>query len=154
MQDNETATSFWKRFLKATDRADDFKYFECFHFDANKASADKLLRLVLKGKKTATSSSLLAYKGDNSPLPKVGDCSIVTDWDGVPHCVIETTRVTILPFREMTYDICKREGEDDTLESWQKGHIAFFTEDGKASGYTFGWDMPVVFEDFKVVYTE
>ena len=52
----------------------------------------------------------------------------------------------------MTIDICKREGEDDTLESWQQGHRHFFTEEGKAMGYEFSETMPVVFEDFEVVY--
>jgi uncharacterized protein YhfF len=29
----------------------------------------------------------------------------------------------------MTYDICKREGEDDTLASWHEGHIRYFKEE-------------------------
>ena len=53
-----------------------------------------------------------------------------------------------------TYDIVKREGEDDNLESWRQGHIRFFTAEGKDLGYTFGEDMLVVFEDFEVVYQE
>ncbi|MPM92276.1 hypothetical protein SDC9_139411 [bioreactor metagenome] len=85
-------------------------------------------------------------------MPKRGSLSIVTDWDGNPRCVIETTAVTILPFREFTFEICSREGEDDSLESWQRAHTRFFTEDGKALGYEFSEDMPVVFEDFEVVY--
>lgn len=52
----------------------------------------------------------------------------------------------------MTYDICKREGEDDSLESWRAGHIKYFTQEGKQVGYDFREDMPVVFEDFEVVY--
>lgn len=51
----------------------------------------------------------------------------------------------------MTYDIVKMEGEDDTLESWQKTHKRFFTEEGKKLGYDFSEDMPVVFEEFEVV---
>jgi uncharacterized protein YhfF len=54
----------------------------------------------------------------------------------------------------MTYDICKREGEDDTLESWQKNHKKFFTEEGKAIGYKFTENMLVVFEDFELLYQE
>lgn len=82
----------------------------------------------------------------------MGDYSIITDWDGIPRCVIETTAVTILPYKDITFDICKREGEDDSLESWQRGHERFFIEDGKELGYEFSQDMPVVFEDFKVVF--
>ena len=68
--------------------------------------------------------------------------------------MIRTSKVRILPFREMTYDICKLEGEDDTLASWQRGHQRFFTEEGKELGYEFTEDMPVVFEEFEVVYQE
>lgn len=92
------------------------------------------------------------YEIEGERIPQVGDLSIVTDWEGVPRCVIETTKITIIPFSEITYDICKREGEDDTLESWVKGHAHFFKEEGKQIGYEFSDNMPVVFEDFKVVY--
>jgi len=37
------------------------------------------------------------------------------------------------------------------LESWQKTHQQFFTEEGKELGYTFSENMPVVFEEFKVI---
>lgn len=60
--------------------------------------------------------------------------------------------MTILPFKDMTFDICKREGEDETLESWQRGHIRYYTAEGKQLGYEFTEDLPIVFEDFKVVY--
>jgi len=59
-----------------------------------------------------------------------------------------------LPFNEITFEICKREGEDDTLESWKRGHKHFFIEEGKMLGYEFTETMPVVFEDFEVVFTK
>ncbi len=37
----------------------------------------------------------------------------------------------VLPFREVTFDLCRREGEDDTLASWQRGHVSFFTAEGR-----------------------
>lgn len=57
-----------------------------------------------------------------------------------------------IPFSDITYDICKREGQDATLESWVEGHAHFFKEDGKQLGYKFSYDVHMVFEDFKVVY--
>jgi len=78
----------------------------------------------------------------------------ITDWDGMPHCVIRITAVTILPFNEVTFDIAKREGEDECLETWQEGHRRFFKEDGEIEGYEFSEDMPVVFQDFEAVYTK
>lgn len=149
-----TIEDFWKEFIKTTGKESTIQYFECFHFCLTEEWANKLLALVLSGQKKATSSSLPAYEREGSRVPQVGDYSIVTDWDGVPHCVIETTAVTILPFKDITFDICKREGEDDTLESWQNGHRHFFSEEAKELGYVFSESMPVIFEDFKVVYAK
>ena len=147
-------TQFWKEFLLHRGLDPQTTYFECFHFDLTEQAANELLHLVLIGQKRATASSLLAFEANGQPIPKVGDYSIVTDWDGNPRCVIETTSVRVLPFCDMTYDICKLEGEDDTLESWQQGHRRFFTADGANLGYSFSEEMPVVFEEFKVVYTK
>ena len=149
-----TVEEFWTDFLRETGRNPDKHYLDSFHFDLNEKSANELLELVLSGKKRATASSLLAYEKERSNAPKVGDLSIVTDWDGVPRCVIETTAVTIYKFRDITFDICKREGEDECLETWREGHARYFTEDGRELGYEFSEDMPVLFEDFEVVYSK
>lgn len=148
----ESIDEFWSKFLRETNRDAKTKYLDAFHFELTKKSANELLQLVLSGQKRATASSLWGYEVSGECIPKVGDLSIVTDWDGVPKCVIETTAIIIIPFSEMTYDICKREGEDDSLESWKKGHTKFFTEEGKDLGYEFREEMPVIFEDFSVVY--
>ena len=49
-------------------------------------------------------------------------------------------------------EICSREGEDDDLESWQRGHEKFFRNEGAEMGYSFSDDLMVVFEDFRVCY--
>ncbi len=143
---------FWQAFLKATALPNTTTYLESFHFELTEKWANELLRLVLIGKKKATASSLWFYQKNNERIPQVGDYSIVTDWNNIPHCVIKTTKITILAFKDITFDLCKKEGEDDNLESWQKGHIKFFTNEGIKEGYQFTWDMPVLFEEFKVVY--
>lgn len=145
---------FWQRFLKSTGRDKDTKYVEVFHFERTEYWANELLRLVLEGKKQATCSSLKSWELEEGKVPETGDLSIVTNWEGTPKCVIETTGITILPFKEVTYDICKREGEDECLETWQRGHIAFFEAEGKELGYEFNDELLVVFEDFRVIYHE
>lgn len=145
-----TIESFWQAFLRTTGRPPETTYFDCFHFDRNERSANELLALVLSGQKRATASSLYAFLSGEAPKP--GNLSIVTDWDGNPHCVIATKTVQVIPFCEMTFEICSREGEDACLETWQAGHRRFFTQDGKEMGYEFTEDMPVIFEDFEVVY--
>ena len=150
----DRVNGFWRRFLQATGRDESESYSSVFHFELTEYWANELLRLVLEGKKKATCSSLGSFKMEGEELPSEGDLSVITDWDGNPRCVIETTHITILPFRDMTFEICKREGEDECLETWVKGHTRYFTDEGKELGYEFSPDMPVVFEDFKVIYSE
>ena len=145
-----TIDEFWQLFLTKSNKDIATKYLESFHFEFTEKLANELLELVLSGKKKATSSRWDSESSET--MPQVGDYSIVTDWDGNPRCIIETTAVTVLPFNEITFDICKREGEDDNLESWQKGHRNFFSEDGKISGYEFSETMLVLFEDFEMVF--
>jgi len=143
---------YWNQFLENTGRDKNLRYINAFSFGANEIIANELASLVLSGKKKATSSSFLCYQVEEEPIPAVGNLSIVTDWDKNPICVIEVTAVNIIPFKDITYDICKREGEDENLESWRENHIKFFTLDAREAGFEFTWDMLVVFEDFKVVY--
>lgn len=145
-----TIEQFWSEFLKKTNRPETTTYYESFHFTSEEQLANELLELVLSGKKRATSSSQLCYAEGEGPKP--GYLSIVTDFAGTPHCVIETKAVQVIPFNQMTYEICSREGEDECLETWKEGHRHFFTLDAEEMGYAFTEDMPVVFEDFEVVY--
>ena len=124
---------------------------EKWHFEITEKSCNHLLELVLIGKKRATSSSLEGYQIEGEEIPKVGDMSVITDWDGNPRCVIKTTSVRIIPYKDITFDIAKLEGEDDNLDSWRGNHEKFFTEEGKEVGYEFSTQMDVVFEEFEVI---
>ena len=154
MRMNHNIESFWNRFLISTKLPKTTTYLESFYFDTSKESADHLCDLVLKGIKKATASSLYHYEATGEEMPKVGDYSIVTNFDGEPFAVIKTTKITIIPYKDLTFDIVKREGEDESLESWQEKHTKFYEFDAKQSGYIFDENMPVVFEDFEVVYQE
>lgn len=143
---------YWNEFIKKTGRNPELRYQGSFFFELSEYSANELLRLVLIGQKKATCSSLYAFELEQERIPQKGDYSIVTDFAGNPRCIIETTDVMTLPFSAMTFDICMREGEDDNLSSWKRGHERFFRDEARLMGYTFSEDMPVVFEDFHVVY--
>lgn len=144
--------SYWNDFLSRENQPLDTNYFEAFYFGSDRQSADHLLQLVLEGKKSATSSAEEEYLLINEREPKIGDFSIVTDFDGNPKCIIQTTEILKLKFNEMTYDICRLEGEDLTLETWQEKHIDFFDTVGKIVGYEYHPDMMLVFEKFEVVH--
>lgn len=61
-------------------------------------------------------------------------------------------RPGILPFNEITFDLCRLEGEDDCPASWQEKRRNFFIADGKTLGYAFTETMRVMFETFEEVY--
>ena len=150
----EEIQAFWERFCFHKGIARNTPWLDCFHFEMTRGAAEKLLGLVLAGVKQATCSSLYSFQAEQLRVPKQGDLSIVTDWEGHPHCVIQTTGVTLVPYRDVTWDMAKREGEDTEMVTWRRNHLAFFMAEGKELGYVFSPDMMVVFEDFQVVYME
>ena len=126
---------------------------EKWHFELTEKACNELLDLVLQGKKRATSSSLAGFRAEGTAVPEEGELSVITDWDGHPRCVIRTTKVRVIPYKDIPFGLARLEGEDDTLASWRKSHEAFFREEGKSLGYSFSEDMEVVFEEFEVVET-
>lgn len=140
--------AYWANFLEETKIPN--QSYTSWHFELNEKLANELLELVLEGKKRATAPSIFDFV--HEPMPKVGDYSIITNWSGEPKCIIQTTSVQILPFKDVTFDLAKLEGEDDHLDSWREGHIRYYTQVCKEANEEFTWDMPVVFEQFKVVY--
>lgn len=115
--------------------------------------ADLLAQLVLTGEKTATASAYPLYALEQEPLPEPGQYSVILDAGEQAVCVIQTTKVTILPFREVTSEHACKEGEGDlSLAYWRTVHEAFFTECLQEAGLPFTEDMKVVCEEFTVVY--
>lgn len=135
------------------DARPDITHLESWHFGTTEAMANALLQLVLDGKKRATASAFPGYALSGEDIPKAGEMSVITWWDGTPGCFIRTTNVRIIPYNEITFDIARLEGEDDCLTSWQRNHQAFFEAEGAELGYAFTEDMLVVFEEFEVIET-
>ncbi len=143
---------FWESFLEEKGLPYSTECVEVFRFGRDERESERLLKLVLRGKKRASTNSYLAYEIDGDDIPKKGEYSIVTDWDGVPRCVIKTTRVSIIPFNEITLEQARKENDDKTLEEWQNKHRDFFVTHGAMVGYEFSEDMSVVYEEFRVEY--
>lgn len=109
---------------------------------------DKLVELVLKGEKRATTSLYSEYLNDNEELPKVGDRSIILFDDGRDACLIEDVEVIVTEFKNITEDLAFIEGEGDkSLDYYRKEHIRIF----KNIDSSFDNDSKVVFEIFKVI---
>ena len=103
---------------------------------------DKLVKLVLDGKKTATTS---LYEFDS--LPAVADVSVLTDSNNNDMCILETKEVIVTEFKNITWDLAKLEGENKSLEEWRKVHKDYFNKIDPS----FNDDTKVIFEIFEVV---
>lgn len=145
--------AFWSEFLDTTGRSADTPIDDVFHFDDNEVDADLLGRLVLDGVKRGTASLAWEYEDDDEPTPQQGDLSVVTDWAGAPLCVIETTRVDVVPFDDVDEDFAAAEGEGDgSLRHWREVHEAYFARVCERLGRTPSAQMDVVCERFEVVF--
>lgn len=144
---------FWNAFAHslATDPAP--RFLEAFHFDDNERSANELAGLVMAGHKRATTALLWAHEHEQKRLPRPGDLSIVTDFAGNAMCIIETTRVDIVSFDQVSEAYAAIEGEGDgSLAYWRRAHEAFFGRECKRLGRAPDPRMPVVCERFQVVF--
>lgn len=144
---------FWQAFVQSRTEDPTPRFFEAFHFDDNESSANELAELVLRGTKRATAGLVWVFERDAKPLPKAGDLSVVTNWAGLPLCVIETLQVDIVPYEDVSEDFAATEGEGDgSLRYWRDVHWAYFGRECRRIGREPHPGMPVVCERFAVVY--
>jgi uncharacterized protein YhfF len=144
---------FWDKFQASIAYDASPLFYEAFHFDDNERTANALGALVLSGQKRATAGLLWTNELTNKPLPRIGDLSVVTDWHGTPLCVIQTTRVEIVPFDSVSDSFAASEGEGDkTLRFWREAHWQYFSRGCQRIGKEPDQQMPVVCEQFTMVY--
>ena len=124
-----------------------------WHFCDNEVDANACVELVLAGRKRATAPSRWFFDSRGLALPAVNDLEIVTDWSGIARCIIRTTAVRVMPFRDVTEEHARLEGEGDgTLASWRATHWPYYHRELDGTRYTPAEDMPVVCQYFEVVF--
>jgi len=149
MNKSDSIQKFWQEFCAENPEINLDEPYEVWFFANNRNSAKRLAQLVLSGKKRAT-ASLMENESDNGDGGIVGGYSIVTDFDGNPQCVIVTTEVRHLPFREIDKQFAFDEGEgNQTLEYWRRVHRKFFTECCLELGIEFNESMLISCKRFK-----
>lgn len=117
------------------------------------AEPDELARLTFEEIKTATASAYEDYALEKEDLPQEGELSIVLDADDEAVCIIKITKVLVVPFLEVSEEHAFKEGEGDrSLRYWREVHKVFFEASYKESGLTFHDNIPVVCEEFEVIY--
>jgi len=155
MGENTSIRAMWSDFIKGQDKKPEEMNdtFTSWYFGADQQTADELAELVLTGTKRATTSLYESYIFEKEPIPKVGDYSIITDWEGKAKCIIQTTAINICPFKDVTEAFARREGEGDkSLDYWRDVHRHFFSLECDDMSKTFSEDMLVICEEFEVVY--
>lgn len=142
-----TAQAFWNEFSAATGIQAPY---DAWAFGDD---PDGLLRLVLAGAKTATASAAALYALENESIPAAGEYSVILDSHGNAGCIIRTTKVTIVPYKDVSAEFAWLEGERDrSLASWRAIHREFFTACLQEAGLEFSEDMEVVCEEFERVW--
>lgn len=153
-QEHSSVKEMWKNYVASASVDNHDSAYTSWYFCDNKKDADDLAELVKRGIKRATTSLYDSYQIEGIALPKIGDINIITNWDGIAQCVIQTKRVTILPFKEVTEKYAQAEGEGDkSLQYWREAHINAFTRELREYNMKFNEDMLVVCEEFETVYT-
>ncbi|MGO1477535.1 ASCH domain-containing protein [Senegalia sp. (in: firmicutes)] len=153
--EHKSVIKMWKDYLSSIGEniENTDKTYTSWCFCDNEKDANELAELVKEGTKRGTASLYELYKIDDEEVPEVYEYSIITDWDGIAQCIIMTKKITILSFRDVDEELAKIEGEGDkSLEYWREAHINFFSRELEKYDIEFSEDMPVVFEEFEVVY--
>jgi dipeptidase E len=103
---------------------------------------DNLVELVLKGIKTATTSL------DTKNVPRVGERSILKFENEKKACIVETKKVVITKFKNITSEMAFLEGEGNrTLDYYKKAHMDYF----KTINPNFNDETEVCFEISEVI---
>jgi uncharacterized protein YhfF len=116
---------------------------ESFAFGDSPALADKLLELVLIGRKIATCWA--ASEGGKGV--EVGKRWVVNDGQGRARAVLETVELTRRRFEDVDEGFAFDEGEGDrSLGHWRRAHTNYFTRRGE-----FAPGMELYCERFRLV---
>ncbi len=150
-ESDEKLEAFWKSCWDYIPTEDRDASFSSWFFGDSPEMADDLLALVMEGKKTATCGALFDYEHDNENPPEEGSYHILTDFAGVPGCLIQMTSVSLTAYSDVAEDFALAEGEG-TYEKWQQDHQDFFTRRAAATGNSFTKDTLLVLERFELIY--
>lgn len=156
MMNEDLVKQFWQQFVsERPELANEDTPYKVEYFGDGEAMARELLDLIKAGEKTATCSLYRMYEYHDEKVADEGSFNIVTDYQGNPEAIIRITDIDIIPFRSIPEDIAEKEGEgDQSYEYWYEAHENFFSREMDSISETFEDDLPVVVEQFDLVYKQ
>ncbi|MCQ2610227.1 MAG: ASCH domain-containing protein [Treponema sp.] len=147
-----TANDYWIDFISKKGLDPDSLYHGELGFGLDRDDTIYMTELVLSGRKTALFSSLLAMNIDMNTVSKPGNYFVINDQDNNPCGVIRMKNVSIIAFKDITWSIAIKDGQDSSIEQWRQRMIEFFEDEAEVMGYEFSPDMPVVIEEFELLH--
>ncbi|MFN0278751.1 MAG: ASCH domain-containing protein [Pyrinomonadaceae bacterium] len=150
---NAAVQKYWNEFLILNPTVPKDSFYQVWFFGNTVEMALELAELVIEGKKFATASlaSVNEIKPEQAPIPD--GYSVVTDFHGVPMCVIRTVEIRHLPFEDVDAQFAWDEGEgDQSLEYWRDVHWRYFTREAVALSLDFDDRSLVCCERFRLLY--
>lgn len=149
---SDLAKIFWNNFCRQSGLDENIPY-QIWFFGNNQKMAIELAELVISRKKCATASLVAVNELQPENAPIDDGYSVVTDFEGNPLCIIQTTEIRSLPFDEVDAQFAFDEGEgDQSLANWRDGHWKYFTQEASELGIEFNEKSLVCCERFKLLY--
>jgi len=150
---SKEVADFWKEFCQLQPEVNPDTPFQVWYFGLTREEAEELCNLVLEGKKTATASLTAEYEKQPEDAPVMNGYSVVTDFDGKPKCVIQTTELRVVPYNEVDAEFAFNEGEgDQSLDYWREAHWDYFSKRCAEIGIEPSLEMSVNCERFRLLY--
>jgi uncharacterized protein YhfF len=116
-----------------------------YRLGTNADLCDALIALVRLGRKRATCTAQAEIDAGEPPA-EIGRCDIIEDFSGVPQLVIRTLEMRHVRFDEMTEQMVRVLGVDETLPAWRVSHRRYYRKLG-----IFDPAMALVWERFELV---
>ena len=152
MKYSEEIEQFWHDFVQRHPELQAKDFFEAFMFGTTEHGADTLSALVMSGVKTATSDLLWSVEHEGRPVVQAGTYSIVMNWARRPLCVIETTEVRIIPFKDVDEAFAYDYGEGErTLAWWQLNMWDYYVQACAKIGEQATPEILIIAERFRLV---
>lgn len=148
MEPVEKVEEFIKKYSDALSDQERIQFeersYDVWGFDSDKDLSDKLIGLILAGKKQATASSYLS----NEQIPKLGSYGVIRDFTGDPVCIIRYTRSEVVPFKEVGFEFAQKEGEGfKNIDDWRAEHHRIFESEP-----SFNESAPILCQHFELAF--
>ncbi len=153
MNKSNSVEKFWREFCAKNQDVNADEPYQVWYFGLRSEDAAELCNLVLQGKKTATASLPWEYEDKPDDAPFVGGFSVVTNYEGVPQCVLKTIELRVVPFNEVDENFAFDEGEgDQSLDYWRAVHWDYFSRRCIEIRREPSSTMPINCERFELLY--